>query len=161
MKFALRVLLLLAFAVWQGGFMFYGGVVIPVSTQVIGSELQQGFVTQTVTNYLNLLGGACLAIWAVELFFLTQATRLARSIWAFLAISLLVLVMIHLQMDRLLDSSGQFVLDERQFHWCHRAYLAISTLQWLGSIGLLAATVSSWTHTERRAGWIDDHRRAS
>src|SRR5580692_5608945 len=64
-----RFVLLLCFAVWQGGFMFYGGVVVPVGGRVLGSETDQGFITQAVTNYLNGAGAVCLIMWCVVLRF--------------------------------------------------------------------------------------------
>ena len=53
-----RFLVLIALFFWQGGFTFYAAVVVPVGQQVLHSHLRQGFVTQQVTNYLNLLPGA-------------------------------------------------------------------------------------------------------
>jgi hypothetical protein len=43
-----RLILIVALMFWQGGFMFYGSVVITVGAQVLGSEMDQGFVTQAV-----------------------------------------------------------------------------------------------------------------
>ena len=47
--------------------MFYGGVVVPVGGRILGSETEQGFITQAVTNYLNLAGAVCLAMWLEHL----------------------------------------------------------------------------------------------
>ena len=46
-----RLLLLIGLMFWQGGFLFYAAVVVPVGTRVLGSETEQGFITQSVTNY--------------------------------------------------------------------------------------------------------------
>src|ERR1700746_354095 len=62
-----RWLLLWALMFWQGGFTFYGGVVVPVGSAVLGSEREQGFITRKVTNYLNLAGAVALAIWGWDL----------------------------------------------------------------------------------------------
>ena len=63
-----RLLLLLALMFWQGGFMFYGAVVVPVGSDVLGSHREQGFVTQSVTNYLNGAGAIALAVWCWDVF---------------------------------------------------------------------------------------------
>ena len=43
--------------------MFYGGVVVEVGVDVLGSHRTQGFVTQRVTNSLNVAGAVALAVW--------------------------------------------------------------------------------------------------
>ena len=40
-----RFMLLVSLMFWQGGFMFYGGVVVEVGSRILGSELEQGFIT--------------------------------------------------------------------------------------------------------------------
>ena len=62
-----RMLLLVSLMFWQGGFMFYGGVVVPVGARILGSEREQGFITQSVTNYLNLAGAVCLILFLEQL----------------------------------------------------------------------------------------------
>lgn len=56
MRMIRRLLLLWSLMFWQGGFMFYGGVVVPVSSRILGSDLEQGWITRSVTNYLNVSG---------------------------------------------------------------------------------------------------------
>ena len=62
-EIARRFVVLHAFLLWQGGFVVYGGVVVPVGAEVLGSDRLQGFVTQQVTGWLNLFGVAwCAAL---------------------------------------------------------------------------------------------------
>jgi hypothetical protein len=54
--FVRRYLLLLALMFWQGGFSFHGAVVVPVGNEVLGSHLEQGYITRSASNYLNWAG---------------------------------------------------------------------------------------------------------
>lgn len=65
--------------IWQGGFMFYGGVVVPTGAAVLGSEVEQGFITQSVTNYLNLAGGVCAVLWGLTLWLDARPPLLKRD----------------------------------------------------------------------------------
>ncbi len=56
METLLRTWCLLSLIGWQGGFAFYSGVVVPVGAEVLGSELEQGWVTRSVTPWLNGIG---------------------------------------------------------------------------------------------------------
>jgi hypothetical protein len=148
-----RLLLLVSLAFWQGGFMFYGGVVVPVGASVLGSETEQGFITQSVTNYLNLAGAVCVTIWGATLAFdVRRSSRLGRLCWATwlgIAIGLGVLISLHLVMDRGLDSAGHAILDEAKFLRLHEAYITISTIQWLFCLTLLGLTLQAWRSSDR------------
>ena len=56
-----RFLVFQAFLLWQGGFLFYTAVVVPIGTDVLGSALVQGLITRRVTDWMNLFG----AVWAL------------------------------------------------------------------------------------------------
>ncbi len=140
-----RLLLLLALMFWQGGFMFYGGVVVPVGAAVLGSDTEQGFITRAVTNYLNLAGAAALAVWAWDLAAGPRAGRRLRwAVWGFLAVTLGLLAFVHLRMDGLLDADAARVLDRKAFRTSHQWYLGTSTVQWAAAIGLAGATLRAW-----------------
>ncbi len=144
-----RLLLLWALLFWQGGFMFYGGVVIPVGSRILGSDQEQARITRSVTNYLNLAGAVALAFWGWDVFAepggSPRERRLRRLAWALLALSLGLLAWIHVRMDAQLDSDGSLVGDPRRFGPEHRHYLAVSTAQWAGCILLSALTIRAWT----------------
>jgi hypothetical protein len=72
-----RVLVLGALLFWQGGFTFYGAVVVHVGQDVLGSHRMQGFVTRRVTNYLNLAGAVALPLLAWDT--AASAARAARE----------------------------------------------------------------------------------
>jgi hypothetical protein len=139
--------LVLAYAAWQGGFVFYGGVVVPVGSAVLNSDVQQGFVTQRVTQWLNVAGVGCLAVWAWAL--RTQSINRCRLCWILWSIVLALLMAqlgLHPVMDRLLDGQHQVVLDPLWFSRLHKAYLITSTLQWIAGMALLWQTLSIRTN---------------
>ncbi len=143
-----RWLLLWALMFWQGGFTFYGGVVVPVGSDVLGSEREQGFITRKVTNYLNLAGAIALAIWGWDISAMRGLSpggrRLRWAIWAGLVLSLAVLVWLHPRLDELLNPEDVMVLDRHRFRSLHERYLMVSTVQWVGCLLLTALTIRAW-----------------
>ncbi len=126
--------------------MFYGGVVVPVGTKILGSETQQGFITQSVTNYLNLAGAVCLIVWLEHLWHSRREGVSATEWggWCFLAISLIGLAGIHFQMDRILVAETTSVIDPKKFGLLHKMHIGTSSLQWFASLILLFLTLRRW-----------------
>jgi hypothetical protein len=146
--------LLLSLAFWQGGFMFYGGIIIPIGAQALGSESEQGFVTQAVTNYLNAAGLFCLIVWGTVLWFdapnPSWPHKCCWTLFGSLVLGLILLEAIHVWMDGLLDLRTHSISDEPQFRRPHRIYLAASTVQWAASLLLLGLTLKAWQLADRR-----------
>jgi hypothetical protein len=145
-----RMVLLISLMFWQGGFMFYGGDVVPVGTKILGSGTEQGFITQAVTNHLNLAGAVCLILWLEHLWHDRRqgVSRIEWLAWGFTTLSLVVLVGIHLQMDRLLIVESTSVLDRAAFGKYHKMYIGTSTLQWLASLLMLFLAVIRWNRED-------------
>lgn len=145
-----RMILLIPLMFWQGGFMFYGGVVVPVGTTILGSGTEQGFITQAVTNYLNLAGAFCLILWLEHLWHDRQmgVSRVEWLAWGFTTLSLVGLVGIHFKMDRLLSVESTSVLDHADFRKYHKMYIGTSTLQWLASLLMLSLAVVRWNRRD-------------
>lgn len=147
-----RWLLLWALMFWQGGFTFYGGVVVPVGADVLGSDRDQGFITRRVTNYLNMAGAVALTFWGWDLSAIRGAStggrRLRWTIWAGLVLTLALLVWLHPKLDELLVPDDAEILDRRRFRALHERYLIVITVQWVGCLLLTALTLLGWRHDD-------------
>ncbi len=138
---ARRFLVFQAFLVWQGGFVFYAGVVVPQGTRLHGA-MGQGLVTQTVTDWLNVLG----AVWAVILawdILATPAFRRPRiGCWGICVVLLAVQTILHLAMDE--HIRGGELHDPDGFRRLHIGYLCSSTVQWVSGLALAWWTLRAW-----------------
>lgn len=143
-----RFLVLVAVAFWQGGFTFYSGVVVHVGSAVLGSHLEQGLVTRSVTNYLNLAGIVALAIWGWDIARARDPAIWRRwlrwSLWTLLLLALGMLAWWHARLDLLIDHESSSIVDRSQFRGLHVWYLNISTVQWVASLLLLMVTLTAW-----------------
>jgi hypothetical protein len=148
MRMMRRLVLIWTLIFWQGGFMFYGGVVVPVGSRILGSDQEQGWITRSVTNYLNVAGAVCLIAWGWEVFAERGASPEGRRLrwlsWWLLVLALGVLAWLHVRLDDLLDLDGFLILDRRRFRSLHQWYLSVSTAQWVVSLLLSSLTIRSW-----------------
>jgi hypothetical protein len=135
---------------WQGGFMFYGGVVIAVGAEVLGGDFEQGMITRHVTDWLNLIGALVLAAWIGDLI-IERRFCLARrwAAWLFLAATLGALVWLHVRMEEHIDPEHSRLIGRTVFRDLHTWYLRISTVQWLASIALTFWTLQNWRNTDQ------------
>src|SRR5258708_40039244 len=97
-----RYTVLLAFALWMGGFTFYSTIVIPTGAKVLGGEREVGFITQQVTNWLNGLGVLTLSILAWNAFAEGNGVprRWLTLAWIGMAGSQVGLFLLHPAIDR-------------------------------------------------------------
>ncbi len=144
-----RFLVIAALMFWQGGFLFYASVVVPLGQAVFGSE--QGFLTQRVTNYMNLAGAVALLVVAWDLA-VTNGSRWQRRLlwacWLVSVVGLIGLAVLHPRMDGFLDSDNVRVLNRATFHPLHRIYLWISTGQWVAMLIYLALALRGWQQAD-------------
>lgn len=121
-----------------GGFLFYAGVVVPIGTQVL-DPTTQGFVTQRVTNAINVATLVTASLILLDVHFRRRAYGGSRT-WGTVLCSALILLCsvvlfsLHAIMDRQLDAENLVVEDSTRFYGLHRIYLRVSTLQWLASL---------------------------
>src|SRR5262245_552626 len=123
---------LAALAFWMGGFTFYALIVIPTGNRVLGS-IEQGLVTQQVTQWMNLLGVASLAILLPG----ARRSRWLAASWLIMAAALAALYWLHPRLDALIDGSQRVVSDEARFYRWHQAYLVAVTVQWVAAMAHL------------------------
>ncbi len=141
---------------WLGGFTFYSGVVIPTAVEVIGSHREVGFVTQRVTQWLNVAGVATMAalLWNIR-----RGWKVAESVerkWlagtlALLVIATIALIILHAILDARLDPTAFQISPRRDFHAWHRAYLLISTAQWGTALVHVWFMLSTWQRADTAA----------
>jgi hypothetical protein len=140
-----RFLVLAALMFWQGGFVFYAAVVVPVGQEQLG-HLEQGFLTRQVTNWLNLSGAVALLplAWDAAASHDSSARRrrLRWLTWLVMLIALGWLAWLHLGLDELLDPGVSRILDRNTFRTGHRWYLWLSSIQW--GCGVLYAGLTLW-----------------
>jgi hypothetical protein len=143
-----RLVVMAALIFWQGGFTFYAAVVVPVGAEALQSHTMQGFITQQVSNWINVAAGAALAILAWDLIVVSDPRRWRRRLrwtaWLVALAALAVLLVLHLRLDELLNAERFQILDREGYRENHRVYLWISTLQWGAMVVWLCLTLSSW-----------------
>ncbi|MBG88608.1 MAG: hypothetical protein CMO80_17140 [Verrucomicrobiales bacterium] len=139
----LHVLAVLAWALWMGGFTFYTAVSLRVAHKVLGDSGEFGFVTQIVTDRLNLIGTVAVVLLLAHLLshwqvFTSRRRRILMGTWLILAITLAQLYHVHNLIDALLDFELRRVPDRAAFEAVHDRYELIATVQWLCAVIHLA-----------------------
>jgi len=134
-----QYIILLAFALWQGGFFFYVSFVVSIGTDELGSAMEQGFITRRVTQKLNVLGAIVLVL------FLCENRGWGRwSMWWCMVLMQVGLFYLHPRMESLLEIDVHHVIDRPRFYRMHRFYLWMSTFQWAFAMVWLFLTLRNW-----------------
>lgn len=124
--------------IWLGGLTFYAAVVVPIGAAVTDSTTQ-GFVTQRVTFWLNVLGVAYVALTWADM--RGAAGRGRQVTWCVVATAQMMLWLLHPVLDRMLDPDTLSISDVEDFYRWHRYYLLATTIQWgaaVAHVGLRA-----------------------
>ena len=128
---AWRLFLLLVWAAWWGGLCFYSVVVVRIGTELIGS-VEQGFITQRVTQWHNGLSGLFLVSLLIE-----ASRRRSRELWAIVAVLAIIdiaLVVWHAKLTGMMNFKQQAV--PGSFYAQHGIYLWITAAEWLLGIAV-------------------------
>ncbi len=144
----LGYLLLVAFAFWMGGFSFYFGVVVRIGDSVIGGT-EQGFITRQVSWWLNLAGLVTLALMCAQLYF--HRSWVSGLSLLGLAVTHVLLMVRHSELESLLDPESMSVLDPQRFAVLHENYEFLSGCQWLAAMIYLGGWVHAWTRSQAAA----------
>jgi hypothetical protein len=148
-----RFLVLAALLFWQGGFLFYASVVVPVGQQLT-SHLRQGLITQQVTDYLNLSGAVALLPLAWDCIVSSDPSlrrRLLRWVaWTGMTLALALLAWLHPRLDELVDRDSLSIADRALFRERHRLYLWISTIQWALGVAYSILMLMAWRAGDRQ-----------
>ena len=123
-----RYAITLALALWLGGLTFYSLIVVPIGADILGST-GQGFITQRVTNWLNLIAAVSLVLLLVNV--AKQRGKMLTTSWLVLAISQAALFAMHPWLDAMLDASTESIAEPALFYWRHGIYLDVTAVQWV------------------------------
>ena len=132
-----RWLAFLLLSLWFGGFTFYAAVVVPTGSDILG-RTEQGFVTQRVTGWLNVIGAVMiLAVsWEMGYQITWRKNKLATFALTIFSGALAVLAVLHGYLGHQLSADTMTVENPGSFYQLHRIYLWLSSVQWLACLGL-------------------------
>jgi hypothetical protein len=151
MQLLRRFLVVQALMLWQGGFLFYAAVVVPMGTDVLGS-FEQGRVTRHVTDWMNVIGAITLAILAWDQIGSSTLRRTRWAMWAILAMGLVMLAVLHPRIESYVDFSATGgISDYPAFYLWHRVYLYVTSTQWFVSLLYVAVMLRAWAAKPRAA----------
>jgi len=127
-----------SWSIWIGGFTFYFSVVIPTGGAIVGGS-EQGFITQQVTYWLNLIGTASLLILLWNAIALRSRLLIATlSIMAFCQAALFAM---HYGLDAVIDAQSRNVIEPARFRTLHEFYEIAATVLWLAAMAHLFGIV--------------------
>lgn len=143
-----RFLVTLGLVFWQGGFMFYGAVTLPIIRDLFSTEAS--FVTRRVTLGLNLAGTVAILLMFIDLYLSPLASKRWRwLVWLVMALPQPVLVWTHREMSaQMLQTGFRPSLEGFMANW-HRIYLGLSTLQWLAAMIYMWISLRAWRNEDQ------------
>lgn len=149
-----RFLAIGTLALWLGGVVFYGAVVIPTAHDVIGSHREIGFVTRKVTGTLNVIGAVAIALLLWSTFGEAPGGSRAHRIglwatWAVLLTGQVLLFIMRSRLEGMTDPVRMTVLDRSAFFWLHERYLNMTTIVCLAGLVHLGMLIAGFDRAAR------------
>jgi hypothetical protein len=145
-----RYLVVYSLMVWQGGFVFYSAIVVPIGTATLGSAAAQGAITARVTEVMYVIGLFSLGLLLWDMLVSADPSPRRRYIrWACWLIAVLshgLLLYCHFLLLSLMDPDRRYVIIHTPFYLIHRIYLWICTFQWIAVSLWLLLTVKFWNN---------------
>jgi len=140
----LRFLWLVGFSMWIGGFVFYASYVVPILRRETG---ESAFITRHVAPIFNNIGVVVLAYWFIEFSWRWRQTAWRRTALALLVANVFVLAALFWAYGWV--AAGSQELDDPDFHFRHRTYLWLHTVQFALAVGSLAVSLRRWQLSDR------------
>jgi hypothetical protein len=145
-----RFLALCALFFWQGGFLFYSAVVIPIGLDVLRDEkFRQTWITERTTFVVQVTGVVALALLLWEWPGRRFRRRLRAGTWGVLALTLAGLFAIHAWMHQLHPPGAVEVTDRPAFGVAHYAYIGVGCAQMLAGLLYLLLSLLAWREEDR------------
>lgn len=134
----LRFISVCGVAFWLGGFTFHALVVIPSGHDVLGSR-NIGFLTQRVTETLNVAGVVTIALLLLNSVLEWRSRPMLQRItlaltWSLLAVTLLLQFRLHSKISYTLENTSRSIRDHVEFQRLHTAYERVAMVQWFSGL---------------------------
>ena len=143
-----RTLLLLSFALFWGGLTFYTGFVVRIIHEIVADPMDGGLITQRVTMLLQIFGGITVVLMLCNAFQVMHSSRRYAAALALTAIvlgsAIIGLVIVHGQLDSVINIESSEITDRDFFIVSHRRYNQLTTIEWLASLVYLPITIAAW-----------------
>jgi hypothetical protein len=144
-----RYLSLCALLFWQGGFLFYAVVIIPIAGRALESNLHlRALITGEATNWLNGVGVVVLALLLWDVASSVDASRWrnrGRGVcWAVQFLALAGLFGLHYWLDLLDPPGGAGPTNRAVFGAVHDFYVGVALIQSVAALVYLGLTLSAW-----------------
>jgi hypothetical protein len=138
-----RFLVTLGLLFWQGGFMFYGAVTLPIIRDLFPGE--SSFVTRRVSMTINLAGTLAILLMFIDLYASSAPSKRWRwLVWLVIALPQPVLVWMHREMStQMLHTGFNSGIEGFMLYW-HKPYLYLSSLQWLAAMIYIWLSLKAW-----------------